>query len=95
MKNYLDQESFIQLLENLENNKPVNIYTESIEDGSVCTYTFMRMQFCGVPIILYDNVLGYICVLQDAMTPWEDCAEGVFEDLTGNDEYKIFTEIKL
>jgi hypothetical protein len=32
-------------------------------------------------------------IIQDSpIAPWDDYAEGVYEDLTMNDEYKIFIE---
>ena len=93
MKRYFDREDFISFLNLLEDNKITNLYTESGEDGSISEYHFMKTEFCGNTIILYDHPYCCVGIIQD--TPpydWEDCAEGVFEDLESDGDYKVFIE---
>ena len=93
MKRYFDLQDFITFLNLLEDNKPTELFTESVEDGSIGSYSFMKLQFAGETIILYESYCGGTGIIQDTpVAPWEDYAEGVYEDLTMNDEYKIFIE---
>ena len=91
MKRYFDLKGFITFLDLLENNKVTPLFTESVEDGSIEKHNFMKMMFSDNIIILYDHPMGQTGIIQD-VGPWEDYAEGVYEDLTMNDEYKIFIE---
>ena len=93
MKRYFSKEDFICFINLLEENKPTKLFTESLEDGSVNSYNFMKIQFAGETIILYEFYAGGVGIIQDTpVAPWEDYAEGVFEDLTMNDEYRVFVE---
>jgi hypothetical protein len=90
---YLNREGFINFLRELPNDKITTLYTESVEDGSIDKYNFMKMGFNGNTIILYDHPSGHVGIIQDSpIAPWDDYAEGVYEDLTMNDEYKLFIE---
>ena len=93
MKRYFDLKDFTTFLNLLEDNKVTPIFTESIEDGNIDKYNFMKMEFSGNTIILYDNSYGSVGIIQDTpVAPWEDYAEGVYEDITVNGEFKIFIE---
>ena len=94
MKRYFDLKDFITFLNLLEDNKVTPLFTESVEDGSIEKHNFMKMMFSGNTIILYDHPMCQTGIIQDSpVAPWEDYAEGVYEDLTMNDEYKIFIEV--
>ena len=91
MKRYFDLNYFIAFLGLLENN--TKLFTESVEDGSISSYSFMKLQFAGETIILYESYCGGTGIIQDSpVAPWEDYAEGVFEDLVRDGDYKVFIE---
>ena len=91
MKRYFDLKDFITFLNLLEDNKVTPLFTESVEDGSIEKHNFMKMMFSNNTIILYDHPMCQTGIIQDTpVAPWEDYAEGVYEDLTMNDEYKLF-----
>ena len=93
MKRYFDLMDFITFLNLLEDNKVTSLFTESVEDGSVEKHNFMKMMFSDNTIILYDHPMCQTGIIQDSpVAPWDDYAEGVYEDLTMNDEYKLFIE---
>ena len=93
MKRYFNLPDFIVFLNLLEDNKPTKLFTESIEDGNIAEYTFMKIKFNNNDIILYGTPYGCAGIIQDTpVTPWDDYAEGVFEDLICNGEYKVFIE---
>ena len=93
MKRYFDLMDFITFLNLLEDNKVTPLFTESVEDGSIEKYNFMKMMFSDNTIILYDHPMCQTGIIQDSpVAPWDDYAEGVYEDLTMNDEYKLFIE---
>jgi hypothetical protein len=92
MNKYLNSKDFIDYLREIKYDIPVKIYQECIEDNSVETYTFMRTKFNGNTIILYDSPNGMsVGIIQDTpVAPWDDYVEGVYEDLTINNEYQLF-----
>ena len=46
-------------------------------------------------VILYDHPSGSVGIIQDnPVSPWEDYAEDVYDDLTMNGEYKMYIEGK-
>jgi hypothetical protein len=93
MKRYFDLKDFITFLNLLEDNKVTPLFTESVEDGSIKKHNFMKMIFSDNTIILYDHPMCQTGIIQDSpVAPWEDYAEGVYGDLTMNDEYKLFIE---
>lgn len=93
MKRYFDLQDFTTFLNLLEENKPNKLFTESLEDGSIDAYNFMKLQFNGNIIILYDHPNHNVGIIQDTpVAPWQDYAEWVFEVLTSGNEYKIFIE---
>jgi hypothetical protein len=93
MKRYFDLMDFITFLNLLEDNKVTPLFTESVEDGSIEKYNFMKMTFSDNTIILYDHPMCQTGIIQDSpVAPWDDYAESVYEDLTMNDEYKLFIE---
>jgi hypothetical protein len=93
MKRYFDLKDFITFLNLLEDNKVTPLFTESVEDGSIEKYNFMKMMFSDNTIILYDHPMCQIGIIQDSpVAPWDDYAESVYEDLTMSDEYKLFIE---
>jgi hypothetical protein len=55
MKRYFDLMDFITFLNLLEDNKVTPLFTESVEDGSIEKYNFMKMMFSDNTIILYDH----------------------------------------
>lgn len=92
MKRYFDLKDFICFLSLLEENKPSEVITES-QEGEINRYSFMKMQFGRNVIILYDTPYCNVGMIQDSpVAPWEDYAEGVFEDLTQLGECKMFIE---
>jgi hypothetical protein len=91
MKRYFSLEDFITFLNLLEENKVTELFTESVEDGSISKYIFMKIKFSGNIIILYDHPMCQVGIIQDSpVAPWDDYAEGVYEDFTMKDEYKMF-----
>ena len=65
-------------------------YEEEVE-GDIEECEFQKINFCGEDVILYDTLRGSIGLIQDTpVAPWEDYAEGVYEDLVQEGEYKIF-----
>lgn len=92
MRRYFDLKDFICFLSLLEENKPSEVITES-QEGEINRYSFMKMQFGKNLIILYDTPYCNVGMIQDSpVAPWEDYAEGVFEDLTQLGECKMFIE---
>ena len=93
MKRYFNLEDFLQFLNLLEDNKPTELYTESMEDGSISKHSFMKMMFSGNTIILYDHPYAVTGIIQDSpLQTWEELAEAVYEDLIVDGEYKMFTD---
>lgn len=93
MKRYFSKEDFISFLNLLECGKVTPLHTESVEDRSTDTYYFMKEVFLGEEIILYQIYSGGVGIIQDTpVAPWEDYAEGVWEDLVREDEFKVFIE---
>ena len=90
---YLNTEGFISFLRKLPNDEITALYTESVDDGSIDKYNFMKMKFNGNTITLYDHPSGHVGIIQDTpAAPWDDYAEGVYEDLVQGGEYKLFIE---
>lgn len=95
MKRYFDLKDFLTFLTLLEENKVTDLFTESVEDGSVEKYQFIRMNFAGSDIILHDHPSKTIGIIQDyPYASWDGYAEGVYEDLVQEGEYKLFIESK-
>jgi hypothetical protein len=93
MKRYFSLEDFLTFINFLEENRVTELFTESVEDSSIDKHNFMKMEFSGNTIILYDHPMCQVGIIQDSpVAPWDDYAEGVYEDLTMNDEYKVFIE---
>ena len=93
MKRYFDLKDFVTFLNLLEDNKVTPLFIESVEDGSIEKHNFMKMMFSNNTIILYDHPMCQTGIIQDSpVAPWDDYAEGVYDDLTMNDEYKLFIE---
>ncbi len=91
MKRYFDLKDFITFLNLLEEGKVTKLYSECLEDSSVGESNFLKMQFAGNDIILYDHPSGHVGIIQDTpVAPWEDYAEGVYEDLVQEGECKLF-----
>lgn len=93
MKRYFDLKDFITFLTFLEIDKTSKVFTESLEDESTEAYEFRKINFAGETIVLYEHYSGEIGIIQDSpVAPWEDYAEGVFEDLVRDGDYKVFIE---
>lgn len=93
MKKYLNLQDFISFIKSLEEDKPTKLFTKSVEDGSIDSYIIMKLQFAKNTVVLYEIYAGGVGIIQDTpVAPWEDYAEGVYEDLTMNNEYKLFIE---
>ena len=91
MKRYFNLEDFITFLKLLEEGKITKLYSECLEDGSIEKFNFLKIQFAVNEIILYDHPSGHIGIIQDTpVALWDDYAEEVYDDLTMNDEYKVF-----
>ena len=96
MKRYFDLRDFITFLNLLEVGKPTSLFVESVTyeeevEGEIEECKFQKINFCGEDIILYDTLRGSIGLIQDSpVAPWDDYAEGVYEDLVQEGEYKLF-----
>ena len=91
MKKYFDLKDFITFLNLLKVGKTTKLYSECLEDGFVYTHKFLKMKFANSSIILYDHPSGHIGIIQDTpVTPWNDYAKGVYEDLVQEGEYELF-----
>lgn len=92
-KRYFNLKDFQTFLVVLEENKETKVLTESVEDGSIETYNFLKMTFSGSDIILYNNPYATVGIIQDTpVAPWEDYVEGVYNDMTVEGEYRMFIE---
>ena len=92
MKRYFDREDFIEFLNLLEEGKYTKLFTESIENNNT-EYNFLKTKFKDTVIILYDHPYGGIGIISDNPPyDWEDIAEGVFDDLECDGEYKVYIE---
>ena len=95
MRRYFSKEDFICFLNLLEENKESDVFIERLEDNSIEKYPFIKMQFNGSTIILYEDPSGSIGIIKDTpVAPWEDYAEGVFENLEQEGEYKVFINVR-
>ena len=98
MKRCFSKEDFICFLNLLETDKYSKVFVEYVEDGSTEEINFLKMNFKGrftYEVILYDHPSGSVGIIQDTpVAPWDDYAEGVYDDLTMNGEFKIFIESK-
>ena len=96
MKRYFDKEDFITFLNLLEVGKPTSLYVktpgyEEEVEGDVEECKFLKINFCGEDIIVYDILRGSFGLIQDTpIATWDDYAELVFEDLECEGEYKVF-----
>ena len=91
MDKYLKSKDFIDYLREIKYDIPIKIYQECLEDNNIDTYNFMKMTFNGNPIILYDCPNCTVGIIQDTpVSPWDDYAQLVYEDLTINNEYQLF-----
>lgn len=92
-RRYFKLEDFIDFLKDLKVGEVKKLHTESMEDGEVRSYSFKKDIFNGNTFILYDSFYGEVGIIQDtSMISWEDFAEGTFEVLEMNGEYKVFIE---
>lgn len=92
-RKYLNLKEFIDFLKNLKVGEVKKLNTESMEDGEVSPYSFKKDIFNGNTFILYDSFYGEVGIIQDtSMISWEEFAEGTFEVLEMNGEYKVFIE---
>lgn len=92
MRKELNLESFIQFLDRLEYDKPKKLFTEGL-DGEIDSYDFLRMNFNGNDIFLYENPYCSDGIIQDIpIAPWQDLAADVFEMFEGEGEFKVFIE---
>lgn len=96
MKRYFDLKDFITFLNLLEVDKPTSLFVESVTyeeevEGEIEECKFQKINFCGEDVILYDTLRGSIGLIQDTpAAPWDSYAEGVYEDLVQEGEYKLF-----
>jgi hypothetical protein len=97
-KRYFSKEDFVCFLNLLEADKYSKVFVEYVEDGSTEEVNFLKMDFKGrftYEVILYDHPSGSVGIIQDTpVSPWEDYAEIVYDDLIMNGEYKMFIESK-
>lgn len=92
MKRYFDREGFIDFLNLLEKDKYTKLFTESFEE-EIAEYKFLKTEFDGTEIILYNHPYGEVGIIQDwSHYDWTDVAEGVFDDLENDGEYRVFIE---
>lgn len=95
MNRYFDKEDFVCFLSLLETNKQSEIYLECIEDSSVSKYKFLKMEFAGSTIVLYEHPCGTVGIIQDSpIQDWDTLAKEVYEDFTAEGEYKMFFKTK-
>ena len=80
----------------MEADKYSKLSIEYVEDGSTEEVSFLKTNFKGKfthEVILYDHPSGSVGIIQDTpVSPWEDYAEDVYDDLTMNGEFKIYIE---
>ena len=87
-RRYFNLEDFITFLNLLEENKATELCIE-YTDNSIEKYNFMLLYFNGNAIILYGNDNSHARIIQD-----EEYAECVYDELTANEEYRMFIEGK-
>ena len=93
MKRYFSKKDFINFINLLEEDKITPLHTEYMEDKSTDVYYFKKVTFLNETIVLYQIYSGGVGIIQDTpVAPWEDYAEGVWEDLIRENEYKVFIE---
>ena len=96
MKRYFSKEDFICFLNLLEADKYSKVFVEYVEDGSTEEVNFLKIDFKGkftYEVILYDHPSGSVGIIQDTpVSPWEDYAEDAYDDLTMNEEFKMYIE---
>lgn len=92
MRKELNLEAFIQFLNGLEYDKPKKLFTESL-DGDIDSYDFLRMNFKGSDIFLFENPFCSVGIIQDLpVVPWQDLAADVLELFEAEGEFKVFIE---
>ena len=87
-RRYFNLEDFITFLNLLEENKVTELCIE-YTNSSIEKYNFMLLYFNGNAIILYGNDNSHAGIIQD-----EEYAECVYDELTANEEYRMFIEEK-
>lgn len=93
MRRYLSKEDFVTFISLLEENKNTKLFTECVEDGHIEAYNFMKIDFNGNAIVLYDHPTYCVGIIQDTpVAPIEDYSEDVYEDFECNGDFKIFIE---
>ena len=93
MRKELNLEAFIQFLNGLEYDKPKKVFTENLDDGYIDSYDFLRMNFKGNDIFLYESPYCNIGIIQDVpIAPWQDFAADVLELFEAEGEFKVFIE---
>ena len=101
MKKYLSQKDFIDFLNGLEVGKEKSLFVETIPyedeiEGDTEECKFLKVNFCGDDIILYDTLRGGVDVIQSTpVAPWEDYAGLVFENLEYEGECKVYLKSKM
>lgn len=93
MRRYFSKEDFVTFINLLEENKSTKVFTECLEDNSIQAYNFMKINFSGNIIVLYDHPACYVGIIQDTpVAPIEDYSESVYDDFECNGDFKIFIE---
>lgn len=94
-RRYFKLKDFITFLNLLEENKVTELWIEGDEEYGSDKYTFMKIYFNKEPIILYAYIFGPAGIIQDTPADtWDKYAECVYEELTAEEEYRIFIEEK-
>ena len=91
-RRYFNLKDFITFLNLLEENKATELCVE-YTDSSIEKYNFMMLYFNGNAIILYGNDNSHAGIIQDTLAgTWDEYAEDVYEELTAEEEYRMFIE---
>lgn len=86
----IDVDGFIEFIENLQVGVPSKVFARNL-DGEDESFSFLKIEFSGDTIVLYETYCGATGVIQDTpVAPWEDYAEGVYEDLNCDGECELF-----
>ena len=100
MKRYFSQQDFYYFLSLLEVDKEESLFVETIPyqeeiEGDVEECKFLKVNFYGEDIILYDNLRGGIDIIQNTPSaPWTDYAKLVFEILQNKGKCRIYLKSK-
>ena len=93
MKKYIDFEGFNKLLEDLKSGEKTMVFVEDEEGNAVSNPSFMKIDFVGNTVILFENPFGGVSVIQDSeWMSYEDYMEELYYDLEESGDCKLYIE---